>query len=456
MSDKLDRFTKRARRVLVLAQEEAIRLNHPYIGTEHLLLGLAREESGLALQALHALGVEPGRLIRAIERAVGRGERLLSPRPKPALSPSAKRAIELAVDEARLMERAYIGTEHLLLGVLREGESIAVRVLSALGIDLDPTRIEVLQKLFTMKSKASELQAAQWEQLDSLVSDLTEAASADRLDPLIGRQAELERLFQVLCRRTKHNPLLIGEPGVGKRTLIRGLAQRIIEGNVPEPLQHRRLLRLEVSSHSSSGLDFGWLEGQLHSLLEICAATNALLFIDQLHTWVTTAGTFPVSAALLRQEVSRGRVQIIGATTPDSYRRFIGPDAEREWALQPLLIHEPSPDETLEILRALKARYEAHHRLPISDEALRAAVALAARYVPERVLPEKALDLLDEAGSRRNVERAAAGSESDAPPQVTPADIAAVVAQWTGLPVSQIMAEGISGSEDEPPVELSP
>ncbi len=494
MSDKLDRFTKRARRVLTLAQEEALRLNHNYIGTEHLLLGLVREENGVAVKVLRELGVEPGQVIRAVERTVGRGER--APFGKPTLAPRTKRVIELAVDEARLMGHHYIGTEHLLLGLVREGEGIAVNVLRGLGVNLDRVRTQTARNILqtqAAQSKDKQKKESKTPLVDQLGFDLTAAAEEGKLDPVIGRQTEIERMIQILSRRTKNNPALIGEPGVGKTAIVEGLAQRIIEGNVPEPLLNRRLVMLDVGGLVAGTMYRGQFEERLKKVIEEIVQSGSILFIDEVHMLVGAgaAGSSVDAANILKPSLSRGELQVIGATTLDEYRKYIESDAALERRFQPILVEEPSIEETVEILRGVKARYEEHHKLLISDEALTAAAHLAARYVPDRFMPDKAIDLIDEAGSRvrmyktphaanlretfmnlkklqrakeeavetqrfddaidlryREVELEAklnelreGWNEAANQPQVTPEDIAEVVAMWTGVPVSRIAGE---------------
>ena len=493
MSDKLDRFTKRARRVLTLAQEEALRLNHNYIGTEHLLLGLVREENGVAVKVLRELGVEPGQVIRAVERTVGRGER--APFGKPTLAPRTKRVIELAVDEARLMGHHYIGTEHLLLGLVREGEGIAVNVLRGLGINLDRVRTQTARNILQNQAQSKDKQKKESKTplVDQLGYDLTAAAEENKLDPVVGRQAEIERLIQILSRRTKNNPALIGEPGVGKTAIVEGLAQRIIDGDVPEPLLNRRLVMLDVGSLVAGTMYRGQFEERLKKVIEEIINTQALLFIDEVHMLVGAgaAGSSVDAANILKPALSRGELQVIGATTLDEYRKYIESDAALERRFQPILVDEPSIEETIEILRGVRSRYEEHHKLQIVDEALVAAANLAARYVPDRFMPDKAIDLIDEAGSRVRMYKAPYASnlretfmnlrklqkakeealetqryddaidlrykeveleaklselregwnETTNKPKVTADDIAEVVAMWTGVPVSRIAGE---------------
>ncbi len=493
MSDKLDRFTKRSRRVLTLAQEEAVRLNHNYIGTEHLLLGLVREENGVAVKVLRELGVEPNQVIRAVERTVGRGER--PPFAKPSLAPRTKRVIELAVDEARLMGNHYIGTEHLLLGLVREGEGIAVNVLRGLGVNLDGVRQQTARNILQGQSQSKEKgkKESKTPLVDQLGYDLTVAAEENKLDPVVGRQMEIERLIQILSRRTKNNPALIGEPGVGKTAIVEGLAQRIIEGDVPEPLLNRRLVMLDVGSLVAGTMYRGQFEERLKKVIEEIISTKSLLFIDEVHMLVGAgaAGSSVDAANILKPALSRGELQVIGATTLDEYRKHIESDAALERRFQPILVEEPSIEETIQILHGVRGRYEEHHKLQITDEALMAAANLAARYVPDRFMPDKAIDLIDEAGSRVRMYKAPYATnlretfkdlrklqkskeealeeqrfddaidlryqeveleakltelregwdETDNQPKVNAEDIAEVVAMWTGVPVSRIAGE---------------
>jgi len=493
MSDNLDRFTKRARRVLTLAQEEALRLNHNYIGTEHLLLGLVREENGVAVKVLRELGVEPSQVIRAVERTVPRGDR--PPFGKPTLAPRTKRVVELAVDEARLMGHHYIGTEHLLLGLVREGEGIAVNVLRGLGINLDRVRTQTARNILQTQAQSKEKQKKESKTplMDQLGYDLTAAAEEGKLDPVVGRISEIERLIQILSRRTKNNPALIGEPGVGKTAIVEGLAQRIIEGDVPEPLLNKRLLMLDVGSLVAGTMYRGQFEERLKKVIEEVITTQAILFIDEVHMLVGAgaAGSSVDAANILKPSLSRGELQVIGATTLDEYRKYIESDAALERRFQPILVNEPSIEETVEILKGVRSRYEEHHKLLITDEALDSAAHLAARYVPDRFMPDKAIDLIDEAGSRVRMYKAPYAAnlretfmnlkklqkqkeealetqrfddaidlryreveaetklaelregwnEATNQPRVTAEDIAEVVAMWTGVPVSRIAGE---------------
>lgn len=402
MSDKLERFTKRARRVLTLAQEQALRLNHNHIGTEHLLLGLVQEENSVAVKVLKELGVEPGQVVRAVERTVGRGER--TPFGKPTLAPRTKRVIELSVEEARMMGNHYIGTEHLLLGLVRDGEGIAVNVLRGLGINLDRVRTQTARDLLqnSAQTKGKQKKETKTPLVDQLGLDLTASAEEGRLDPVIGRQLEIERVIQILSRRTKNNPALIGEPGVGKTAIIEGLAQRVVEGDVPEPLLNKRILMLDVGSLVAGTMYRGQFEERLKKIIEEIINSSAILFIDEAHMLVGAgaAGSSVDAANILKPALSRGELQVIGATTLDEYRKYIEHDAALERRFQPILVEEPDIEETIQILHGVKNRYEEHHKLIMSDEALDAAAHLAARYVPDRFMPDKAIDLIDEAGSR--------------------------------------------------------
>ena len=402
MTSRFEKFSERARRVLTLAQEEAEQLNHSYIDTEHILLGLVREEEGVAAKVLINLGVALNKVRQAVEFIVGRGE-------KPAtgetgLTPRAKRVIELAIDEARHLGHNHIGTEHLLLGVLREGAGVAAAVLDNFGISLERVRTETMRVLSEgiPRSKAAR-STSRTPTLDQLGIDLTAAARAEKLDPVIGRVKEIERVIQILSRRTKNNPALIGEPGVGKTAIVEGLAHRIIGGDVPEPLEGKRLVTLDIGALVAGTKYRGEFEERLKKVVdEIKGSGNCILFIDEFHTMVGAgAAEGAVDAAnILKPSLSRGELQCIGATTLDDYRKYVERDAALERRFQPVLVEEPSGEQTLDILRGIKERYEEHHRLTISDDALSKAATLAARYIPDRFMPDKAIDLIDEAGSR--------------------------------------------------------
>jgi ATP-dependent Clp protease ATP-binding subunit ClpC len=411
MADRFDKFTERARKVLQLAQEEAQRFNHNYIGTEHLLLGLVREGEGVAAKVLANLGVELNKVRSAVEFIIGRGDRTVTG--DIGLTPRAKKVIELSVDEARRLNHHYIGTEHLLLGLVREGEGIAAGVLESLGVSLDKVRSQVIYVLNQSQSYSQQESHRQSKTpvIDQLGMDLTAAARANKLDPVIGRAKEIERVIQILSRRTKNNPALIGEPGVGKTAIVEGLAQRISSGDVPETLMGKRLLTLDIGSLVAGTKYRGEFEERLKKIIEeVKNSGNCVLFIDELHTLVGAgAAEGAVDAAnILKPSLARGELQTIGATTLDEYRKYIERDAALERRFQPVLVEEPSVEETIEILRGIKERYEQHHRLEISDEALKSAAELAARYVPDRFLPDKAIDLVDEAASRVRMQRASA------------------------------------------------
>src|SRR3954454_5557627 len=407
--DRFDKFTERARKVLSLAQEEAQRFQHNYIGTEHLLLGLVREGEGVAAKVLANLGVDLNKVRSAVEFIIGRGDRTVTG--DIGLTPRAKKVIELSVDEARRLNHHYIGTEHLLLGLVREGEGIAAGVLESLGVSLDKVRNQVIYVLnqSAAYSQQESRHSSKTPVIDQLGMDLTAAARANKLDPVIGREREIERGIQILSRRTKNNTAVIGEPGVGKTAIVEGLAQRISAGDVPETLMGKRLLTLDIGSLVAGTKYRGEFEERLKKIIEeVKNSGNCVLFIDELHTLVGAgAAEGAVDAAnILKPSLARGELQTIGATTLDEFRKYIERDAALERRFQPVLVEEPSVEETIEILRGIKERYEAHHRLEISDEALKAAAELAARYVPDRFLPDKAIDLVDEASSRVRMQRA--------------------------------------------------
>jgi ATP-dependent Clp protease ATP-binding subunit ClpC len=402
MASRFEKFSERARRVLTIAQEEARNLNHNYIGTEHILLGLVREDECVAAKVLMNLGIGLSKVRSAVEFIIGRGEKQSSG--ETGLTPRAKKVIELAIDEARQMGHNYIGTEHLLLGLLREGEGVASSVLDSFGITLERARAEVTHILTQGVPKARlSRSSSKTPALDQLGSDLTDAARKKKLDPIIGRHKEIERVIQILSRRTKNNPALIGEPGVGKTAIVEGLAQQIVSGTVPETLEDRRLIALDMGSLVAGTKYRGEFEERLKKIIdEIKTAGNCIIFIDEFHTMVGAgAAEGAVDAAnILKPSLARGELQCIGATTLDDYRKYVERDAGLERRFQPVLVEEPSVDDTLQILRGIKERYEEHHRLKISEEALNAAANLAARYIPDRFLPDKAIDLIDESASR--------------------------------------------------------
>jgi ATP-dependent Clp protease ATP-binding subunit ClpC len=389
--------------VLSLAQEEAQRFNHNYIGTEHILLGLVRETEGVAARVLSSLGVDLTKVRSAVEFIIGRGE-------KPAqgeigLTPRAKKVVELAVDEARRMNHTYIGTEHLLIGLLREGEGVAAGVLESLGVTLEKVRGET-HRILSHSAPASGQGArtsTRTPTLDQLGVDLTVAARSGKLDPVVGREQEIQRVVQILSRRTKNNPVLVGEPGVGKTAIVEALAQRIGSGTVPETLQGKRLVTLDMGALVAGTKYRGEFEERLKKVIdEIKNSGNCVLFIDEIHTIVGAgAAEGAVDASnILKPSLARGEIQCIGATTLDDYRKYVERDPALERRLQPVRVEEPSQDDTLKILEGIRSRYEDHHKVNITDEALRAAVTLAARFIPDRFLPDKAIDLIDEAGSR--------------------------------------------------------
>lgn len=500
----MERFTQRARRVLSLAHQEAERMRHNYIGTEHLLLGLIREEGGVAGRVLRELGLEADRIQDLVERLSVPGQEQTS---KIDLSPGTQQVLEFAVDEARQMGHQYIGTEHLLLGLVRYGEGIAMDVLRKLGVTAEQIRRQtrrVLQETSSTQkpgtpAPAAERRAAKQEQskaktpmVDQLATDLTLLAEEGKLDPVIGRQMEIERVIQILARRTKNNPALIGEPGVGKTAIIEGLAQRIIEGDVPALLLDKRVLQLDVGSLVAGTMYRGQFEERLKRVIDELKASSSILFIDEVHMLVGAgaAGSSVDAANILKPALSRGELQVIGATTLEEYRKHIESDAALERRFQPVVVDEPSVDETIEILRGIRKAYEEHHRLKISDEALDAAAQLSARYVSERFLPDKAIDLIDESSSRvrmykspsakeakdlmsklrevrqsfsqaqeegrhddaqdllrhqeeieKQLDQLRSGWDRSNSPTVTADDIAELVSMWTGVPVMQIAQE---------------
>jgi ATP-dependent Clp protease ATP-binding subunit ClpC len=495
--DRFDKFTDRARKVLTLAQDEAQRFNHNYIGTEHLLLGLVREGEGVAARVLENMNVELPKVRTAVEFIIGRGDRPVVG--EVGLTPRAKRVIELAIDEARRLGHNYIGTEHLLLGLVREGEGIAAGVLESLGVNLDKVRHEVIRVL-SQSSSAGPAQetkrASKTPTVDALGINLTDAARADKLDPVIGREKEIERVIQILGRKTKNNPALIGEPGVGKTAVVEGLAHRIVAGDVPDILLNKRVLTLDIGSLVAGTKYRGEFEERLKKIIEELRNTNdAILFIDELHTLVGAgAAEGAIDAAnILKPPLSRGELQCIGATTLDEYRKYIEKDAALERRFQPIMVEEPTLEQTIDILLGIRERYEQHHKVTITDGAVKAAADLSIRYITDRHLPDKAIDLIDEASSRvrlrhssappplraaqkeldkitkakdaainaQEYEQAATLRETEAasrenvdllraewqasisgePPKVDEEEIAQVVAMWTGIPVMRIAQE---------------
>jgi ATP-dependent Clp protease ATP-binding subunit ClpC len=486
------RFTERAQKVLALAQEEATRLHHPGVGTEHILLGLVREGDGIAAKALTTLGVSAEKVQAEVEKIIGPGQ---SQGNAMTYTPRAKKVIELSIDEARKLNHTYVGTEHILLGLIREGEGVAARVLANLNLSLNKARQQVLQLLGgdAAESSADKDSSAGTPTLDSLARDLTQMARDGKLDPVIGRSEEIERVIQVLSRRTKNNPVLIGEPGVGKTAIAEGLAQSIIVGDIPETLRNKRVMVLDMGTVVAGTKYRGEFEDRLKKITEeIRHAGNVILFIDELHTLIGAGGAEGAIDAsnILKPALARGELQCIGATTLDEYRKHIEKDAALERRFQPITVDQPTPEEAVQILGGLRDRYEAHHRVKITDEAIDAAVRLSDRYIPDRFLPDKAIDLIDEAASRvrlrshtappnlkeleakldkvRNEKDSAVQSQEfekaasmrdqeqklkeelesrknewkklqdDHEIKVTSDDIAHIVASWTGVPVKQM------------------
>ncbi|MBE9505653.1 MAG: AAA family ATPase, partial [Chloroflexi bacterium] len=410
MSSGFERFSEGARRVLTKAQEEAKRLGHSYIDTEHILLGIVDEDGGVASKVLSNLGVPLTKVRAAVEFVVGKGERRTTG--EISLSPRAKRAIEIAVDEARRLNSTYIGSEHLLLGLLGGKEGVACNVLENFGITLDRAREEAAQVMRHDAVRARTNRAAsKTPTLDQLGTDLTALARSGKLDPIIGRTKEIERVIQILSRRTKNNPALIGEPGVGKTAIVEGLAQRVVEGDVPEVLQGKRIVALDIGSLVAGTKYRGEFEERMKKVIEEEKASgNCVLFIDEMHTIVGAgAAEGAVDASnMLKPALSRGQLQCIGATTLNDYRKYVEKDPALERRFQTVLVAEPSVEETLAILHGVRSRYEDFHQLTISDDALSSAVSLASRYIADRFLPDKAIDVVDEASSRVRIRRGSA------------------------------------------------
>ena len=489
-----NRFTQRAQKVLQLAQEEAIRMKHESIGTEHILLGLIREGGGIAAKAMEAIEVSPQVIEQGIEELVGVGTGDVGPIVH--YTPRAKKVIELSVDESRKLGHSYIGTEHLLLALIREGEGVAARVLNNAGVSLNKARQQVLQLLGSndhVQASGGSNPAANTPTLDSLARDLTQIAREGSLDPVIGRSKEITRVIEVLSRRTKNNPVLIGEPGVGKTAIAEGLAQQIVQNEVPEILREKRVMTLDMGTVVAGTKYRGEFEDRLKKVMdEIRQAGNVILFIDELHTLIGAGGAEGAIDAsnILKPSLARGELQCIGATTLDEYRKYIEKDAALERRFQPIQVDEPSVDESIQIIKGLRDRYEAHHRVKITDAAIEAAAKMSDRYISDRFLPDKAIDLIDEAGSKvrlrsyttppnlkelegrleairseknaavqsQEFEKAASFRDTEqklkeelestkkswkeeqgkAESEVTVEDIAAVVSMWTGIPVSKL------------------
>ncbi len=491
-----ERFTEKAIKVIMLAQEEARRLGHNFVGTEQILLGLIGEGTGVAAKVLKSMGVNLKDARIEVEKIIGRGSGFVAV--EIPFTPRAKRVLELSLEEARQLGHNYIGTEHLLLGLIREGEGVAARVLENLGVDLSKVRTQVIRQLGeTAEVTTGGSQGrTKTPTLDEFGSNLTQMASEGKLDPVVGRQKEIERVIQILGRRTKNNPVLIGEPGVGKTAIAEGLAQRIATTDIPDILEDKRVVTLDIGLLVAGTKYRGEFEERLKKIMdEIRSAGNVILVIDEVHTLIGAgAAEGAIDAAnILKPALARGELQCIGSTTLDEYRKHIERDAALERRFQPVMVGEPSVDETIEILHGLRERYEQHHKLKISDEALEAAAQLADRYISDRFLPDKAIDLIDEAGSRvrlinsqlppaakeldrelrqvlrdkddavrsqdfdkagelrdREMEikseirsiaqnkKAEGEEESDDSPVVTEEDIAQIVASWTGVPVNKL------------------
>jgi ATP-dependent Clp protease ATP-binding subunit ClpC len=494
----MERFTQRARRVLSLAHQEAEQSRNNNIGTEHLLLGLMDEEGGVAGRVLRELGMTSDR-VREVIRRVTTSSSSFDPN-RVELASETQQVLEHAVDEARRLGHHYIGTEHILLGLVRV-DSTAMEVLRRLGVTAEQIRRQTRRVLNESASSPtpaggslarSSSSTAKTPLVDQLATDLTTKAEEKKLDPVIGRQMEIERVIQILARRTKNNPALIGEPGVGKTAIVEGLAQRIVEGDVPAPLMNKRLLQLDVGSLVAGTMYRGQFEERLKRVIDELKQSGAILFIDEVHMLVGAgaAGSSVDAANILKPALSRGELQVIGATTMDEYRKHIESDAALERRFQPIQVEEPSEEETIEILKGIRSAYEEHHHLVISDEALEAAAHLSSRYVTERFLPDKAIDLIDESSSRvrmyksqaakeskdlfgqlrqarqnralaqeegnsedvreweereielgEQIERLRTGWDRTTSPIVSAEDIAEVVSMWTGVPLMQLAEE---------------
>ncbi|MFA5146182.1 MAG: ATP-dependent Clp protease ATP-binding subunit [Candidatus Omnitrophota bacterium] len=490
-----NRFTERARKVILLAKEEAKRFNHDYIGTEHILLGLVREGEGVAAAVLASFGLSSDKIRLEVEKLVQPGPSTVISGDIP-FTPKAKKVIELAMEEARALGHNYIGTEHLLLGLIREGEGVASQVLMNSGLELDKVREEVMNLLgsaipgYEMGQKASH---AKTPALDAFGRDLTKLAKENKLDPVIGRKNEIERVIQILSRRTKNNPVLLGEAGVGKTAIVEGLAQKIVVGDVPEILRDKRIIILDLALMVAGTKYRGQFEERIKAVMdEIKRSEDVIVFIDELHTLVGAGGAEGAIDAsnILKPALSRGEIQCIGATTLDEYRKHIEKDAALERRFQTIMVEPPSVSETIEILKGLRDKYEAHHKVKFTDDAVEAAAKLSDRYISGRYLPDKAIDLIDESGSRARLsvmtappdvkhiedkievvrkekEEAVKGqdfekaakfrdeerklkdelgrtkkewkeSKGKVEPQVTEEDIAVIVSRWTGIPIIKL------------------
>jgi ATP-dependent Clp protease ATP-binding subunit ClpC len=495
-------FTERARRVIQLAHREALRLGHDVIGTEHILLGLLVEGDGVAAHVLTSLGIDLDEVRRRVEQLVGKGQ----PKEKPVdlpLSPRAKRVLDLAMREARNMGVNYVGTEHILLGLLAEGEGIAAQVLMSMGLDMQKVYQEVVRYLsggdvdqMSQPGLSKKRTRTKTPTLDQLGIDLVEMARQGELDPVIGREREIQRVIQILSRRTKNNPCLIGDPGVGKTAIVEGLAQMIASGEVPEVLKNKRIVQLNIGNLVAGTKYRGEFEERMRKLIkEVRDSKDVIVFIDEIHTLVGAGGAEGAvdAANILKPSLAKGEFQVIGATTLDEYRKYIEKDPALERRFQPVYVGEPTIEDTIEILKGLRDKYEAHHRVKMTDEALEAAARLSARYITDRYLPDKAIDLIDEAGARvrlstmnppdsikelekeleavrkekeaavasQEFEKAAAlrdkerqlseqleeqrkawqAKKSQEEPVVDVDDIAAIISEWTGIPVVQLTEE---------------
>ncbi|MBQ4369554.1 MAG: ATP-dependent Clp protease ATP-binding subunit, partial [Oscillospiraceae bacterium] len=494
-----DRFTEKAKQALTAAHDAATEFGHSYVGSEHLLLGLIRGDGGVAATALKNAGLTEQTVSDFIERYIGRGEG--SSQPSQGLTPRSKRIIELAIAEAARLGHNYVGTEHLLMGMLREGDSVGARIISAAGIDPNRLYTDVIN-VFSSSGYRQSQQAggrpgsgkkSDTKTLDQFSRDLTAMARAGSLDPVIGREKEIQRVIQILSRRNKNNPVLIGEPGVGKTAIAEGLAQRIVSGDVPDTLRDKRIVSLDLSGMVAGTKYRGDFEERIKAAIEeVQKAGDVILFIDEMHTIIGAgAAEGAIDAAnIIKPALGRGEMQVIGATTLNEYRKYIEKDAALERRFQPVIVDEPSPEESVQILMGLRDKYEAHHKLTITNEAIEAAVSMSSRYINDRFLPDKAIDLLDEAASRvrmdnltappdlkslegrieavskekeaavaaQDFEKAASlrdeekklraeledtrkaweGDRSGKRGSVGAQDIAAVVSSWTGIPVTSI------------------
>lgn len=495
---KMERFTNRAKRSLGLATKEAERFRHEYVGTEHLLLGLMKEKGGIAEGVLRALGLELDRIEDIVLRLSPMGEKESE---KLELTAGTEKVLMHAIEEADKLNSKFVGTEHLLLGLMRDTEGIAITAMRKLGINAEQIRRQIRRALQDTSPSPRQMRARQVARkekssgtplIDQLAIDLTNLAEEKKLDPVIGRQKEIERVIQILARRTKNNPALIGEPGVGKTAIVEGLSQRIADGDVPVPLMGKQVLQLDVGSLVAGTMYRGQFEERLKKVIEEFKASGAVLFIDELHMLVGagSAGSSVDAANILKPALSRGELQVIGATTLDEYRKKIESDSALERRFQPIIVEEPSVEETIEILKGVRSAYEEHHRLNISDEALEAAARLSERYISDRFMPDKAIDLIDESASRvrmykspiakkakeltdelrdlrkkineateadepeklekletretelvNEIEKIRNTWDRDTSPTVTQDDIAELISMWTGVPVMQMAQE---------------